>query len=180
MANHCTSDCSFHLLSTQSWWEVNFASLFCFLTSGLLGNAQGLEASHMVKNHLPTQKTQETWVGAPGWEDPLEEGAAIHSSLLAWRIQQTEEPGGLQSTASQRVGHDHSNLTLPVRYWKLFPSEFSKFAFASCTTQVQNLGVVLEGRFVYSIGVHLACLWLFSTSRSRKCALSPGPAIQTW
>ena len=52
-----------------------------------------------------------------------------------------------------RVGHDHSNLTLPVGYWKLFPSEFSKFAFASCTTQVQNLGVVLEGRFVCSIGV---------------------------
>ena len=42
------------------------------------------------------------WVG----EDPLEEGMAAHSSVLAWRIPWTEEPGGLQSTGSQRVGHD--------------------------------------------------------------------------
>ena len=41
-----------------------------------------------------------------GWEDPLEEGTAIHSSILAWRIPWTEEPGRLQSTSSQRVGHD--------------------------------------------------------------------------
>ena len=41
-----------------------------------------------------------------GLEDPLEKEMAIHSSILAWRIQWTEEPGGLQSTESQRVGHD--------------------------------------------------------------------------
>ena len=48
----------------------------------------------------------ETWVGSLGWEDPLEEGTAIHSSILAWRISWTEEPGGLQSMGFQRVGHD--------------------------------------------------------------------------
>ena len=48
----------------------------------------------------------ETWVRSPGWEDPLEEDMAIHSSILAWRIPWTEEPGGLQSMESQRVGHD--------------------------------------------------------------------------
>ena len=42
----------------------------------------------------------------PGREDPLEEGMATHSSGLAWRIPWTEEPGGLQSMGSQRVGHD--------------------------------------------------------------------------
>ena len=42
----------------------------------------------------------------PGQEDPLEEGVATHSSILAWRIPQTEEPGRLQSMGSQRVGHD--------------------------------------------------------------------------
>ena len=42
----------------------------------------------------------------PVWEDPLEEGMATHSSLLAWRIPWTEEPDGLQSMRSQRVGHD--------------------------------------------------------------------------
>ena len=42
----------------------------------------------------------------PGWEDLLEEGMATHSSVLAWRIPWTEEPGGLQSMGSQRVRHD--------------------------------------------------------------------------
>ena len=41
-----------------------------------------------------------------GWEDPLEEGMATCSSFLAWRIPWTEEPGGLQSTVSHRVGND--------------------------------------------------------------------------
>ena len=41
-----------------------------------------------------------------GWEDPLEKEMATHSSILAWKIPWTEEPGGLQSTGSQRVGHD--------------------------------------------------------------------------
>ena len=50
--------------------------------------------------------TQETWVQSLGWEDPLEEGMATHSSVLAGRIPWSEEPGGLQSMASQRVGHD--------------------------------------------------------------------------
>ena len=48
----------------------------------------------------------ETQVRSLGQEDPLEEGMATHSSFLAWRIPCTEEPGGLQSTGSQRVGHD--------------------------------------------------------------------------
>ena len=45
-----------------------------------------------------------------GWEDPLKEGMTIHSSILAWRIPWTEEPGGLWSTGSQRVRHDWSDL----------------------------------------------------------------------
>ena len=56
-----------------------------------------------VKN-LPVM--QETWVRFLGWEDPLEKGMATHSSILAWRIPWTEEPGGLQSMGLQRVGHD--------------------------------------------------------------------------
>ena len=49
---------------------------------------------------------QETQVPSMGQEDPLEKGMATHSSVLAWRIPWTEEPGGLQSTGSQRDGHD--------------------------------------------------------------------------
>ena len=53
---------------------------------------------------LPAMR--ETWVLSLGQEDPLEKGMAIHSSILAWRIPWTEEPSGLQSMGSQRVGHD--------------------------------------------------------------------------
>ena len=47
-----------------------------------------------------------TGVRSLGWEDPLEKGMATHSSILAWGIPRTEEPGGLQSTGLQRVGSD--------------------------------------------------------------------------
>ena len=57
----------------------------------------------MVKN-LPAM--WETWVRSLGWEDLLEKGMATHSSILAWRIPWTEEPGRLQSMDSQRVRHD--------------------------------------------------------------------------
>ena len=52
------------------------------------------------------QETQETRVQSLGQEDPLEKGMATHSSILAWEIPRTEEPGGLQSMGSQRVGQD--------------------------------------------------------------------------
>ena len=48
----------------------------------------------------------ETWVQFLGQEDPLEKGMASHSSILAWKIPWTEEPGGLQFMVSQRVGHN--------------------------------------------------------------------------
>ena len=50
--------------------------------------------------------TRETQVQSLGWEDPLEEEMAIHSSTIAWKIPWTEEPGRLQSMGLQRVGHD--------------------------------------------------------------------------
>ena len=53
---------------------------------------------------------QETRVRSLGWEVPMEKGMAIHSSTLAWRIPQTEKPGGLQSMGLQRVG-DTERLT---------------------------------------------------------------------
>ena len=56
----------------------------------------------MVKNPPAVQKT---WVRFLGQEDPLEKGMAAHSSVLAWKILWTEEPGSLQSMGSQRVGY---------------------------------------------------------------------------
>ena len=65
---------------------------------------------------------QETWVWSPGQEDPLEKGMATHSSILAWRIPWIEEPGRLQSTGSQRVGHDWVTNTFTFKSYQMLCS----------------------------------------------------------
>ena len=61
----------------------------------------------LVVQNLPASfRDIETWVQFLNQEDLLEEGMATHSSILAWKITWTEEPGGLQSIGSQRVGHN--------------------------------------------------------------------------
>ena len=77
------------------WWCIHQDSKVTILT----GNME----TQMVKN-LPAM--QEAGVQSLGWEDPLEEGMATHSSILAWRIPWTEEPCGLQTKESQRVRYD--------------------------------------------------------------------------
>ena len=62
----------------------------------------------MVKNPPDNLGAAVTWVQSLGQEDPLEEKMGTHSSILDWRIPWTVEPGGLQSTESQRVGHDRA------------------------------------------------------------------------
>ena len=83
----------------------------------------GVPGGSAVKNPHASQKA---WVQSLGQEDPLEEGMATHSSILAWRIPWTEELGGLQSIAWQRVRHDWSDLAYthwPNIYQSL-PGEF--------------------------------------------------------
>ena len=65
----------------------------------------------MVKN-LPA--VQETCIQSLGWEDPLEKRMAAHSSIVAWRIPWTEEPGKLQSMGSQRIRHDWATNTFTL------------------------------------------------------------------
>ena len=77
-------------------WILTFSFNYAFLVA------------QMVKN-LPAM--QETQVQFLGQEDPLEKGMATQSSILPWRIPWTEEPGGLQSTGSQRVRHDWATNT---------------------------------------------------------------------
>ena len=60
----------------------------------------------MVKNPPAMQEPQKMWVRSLDPKDPLEEGMATHSRILAWRIPWTEEPGRLQSMGSQRVRHN--------------------------------------------------------------------------
>ena len=60
----------------------------------------------VVKNPPATGDIRYPWVQSLGWEDPLEEEMTTHCSIFAWRIPWKEEPGGLNSPGSQRVGHD--------------------------------------------------------------------------
>ena len=71
--------------------------------------------AHLVKN---PPAMWETWVWSLSGEDPLEKGMATHSSILAWRIPWTEEPGRLQSMGSQRVRHDWVVFTFTLSFLK--------------------------------------------------------------
>ena len=83
-------------------------------------------------------------------EDPLEEGMATHPSILAWRIPWTEEPGGLQSTGSQRVSNlacmhaHHSGLVLVGKGWK--PALCPRISLRTCWTRlpVKEKGSLLK------------------------------------
>ena len=62
--------------------------------------------SFILTYHVPMQKMQETQAQSLGTEDPMEKEMATHSIILAWEIPGTVDPDGLQSMASERVGHD--------------------------------------------------------------------------
>ena len=76
------------------------------LLAGRLYLLWGFLGGSAVKNPPAMQEPQEIQVQSLGQKNPLEKDMATHSSILAWRIPWTEEPGGLQSMGSQRVGHD--------------------------------------------------------------------------
>ena len=96
-------------------------------------------AAQMVKN-LPAM--QETWVQSLGWEDSLEKRMATHSSILAWRIPWTEEPGGLQSTRSQSDTTDCLALTLEAQWtvWTLGPKPWPDTHLGGVPTPSPCLG----------------------------------------
>ena len=87
--------CITELLYSRGWHNIVNQLYF----------SKGFPGGSELKN-LPVQEMQEIQVRSLGWEDTLEQEMATHSSILAWRIPWTEEPGGLQSTGPQRVRHD--------------------------------------------------------------------------
>ena len=94
-----------HKICTKRFGQVgrmSFACRTCRILTSIPLSGSSLVAQRL--NRLPAM--WETWVRSLGWEVPLEKEMATHSSILAWRIPWTEEPGGLQSMGSQRVGHD--------------------------------------------------------------------------
>ena len=87
-------------------------SIFSFIKASLV--------AQMVKNLLAMQKKQENWVRSLGQEDPVEKGMATYSSISAWRIPRTEEPGRLQSMGLQRVRHNRGTKTFTFTCLLLF------------------------------------------------------------
>ena len=79
-----------------SWVHISFEEIYVLLNNNLRASL----VAQMVKNPLAMQ---ETWLQSLGQGDPLEKGMETHSSILAWRIPWTKEPGRLQSMGSQRV-----------------------------------------------------------------------------
>ena len=90
---------------------------------------------------------QETWVQSLGREDPLEEEVATHSSILAWKIPQTEEPGRLQSMGSQRVGHD---LVTKEQQQQIIIAEYIA-VYSSCSKIQTWIVSCLLGQYSLSI-----------------------------
>ena len=123
--------------------------------------------AHMAEN---PPAMQETWVWSLGWEDPLEKEMATHSRILAWRIPWTEEPGGLQSMRSQRVGHDWVTDTTG---WQTRTAVLTRW----CITRV-SAGTVRLSSLPPVVSL---CVW-FAQSRptlcdSRDYYSSPGSSV---
>ena len=99
----------------------------------------------------------ETWVRSLGREDPLEKEMATHSSTLAWRIPWTEEPGRLQSTAAQRVGHDWAtSLTLFTQSISVLSTRFYKYLYPPWYSFVE---ILMSREMVWgdgALGKHLS------------------------
>ena len=122
------------------------------------------QVAQWYRNHLPMQEIQEIQVRSLGQEDLLEEGMATHSCILAWRIPWTEEPGGLQSTGSQRVGHNwahvhacsHSHTHAHTHTWSFIQQWFASHR--------QRLYILFLHYFYHPVTVCLS--WHIRTSFS--------------
>ena len=105
----------------------------------------------MVKN-LPGM--QETWVWSLAREEPLEKGTVTHSSILAWRIPWTEEPGRVQTIGSQRVRHDWAGALFPFS----LHFEFTQKESNPCLTWDEVFGWAMN---LYCVHQHyFACSWI--------------------
>ena len=106
-----------------------------------------------VKNLPAMQETQETWVRSLSQEDPLEKGMVTHSSVLAWRVSWTEEPGELQSIGSQRIRHDWTHIYL-----------INTYVFSSFLSLIIYISIALVANFEINLWLQSVQLGLLPTS----------------
>ena len=119
--------------SPLSWWVIrNDLSSSAYVkaaqnaVSVLWRKPECMGASLVAQTVKNPPAMRETWVWSLGREDALEEDMATHSSVLAWRVPWTEEPGGLQSTGSPRAGHDWATNSFISRGAEILPASWSK------------------------------------------------------
>ena len=112
------------VLSFIKWYYTICSFLWLtFLMTSWLNNKSlsSLESQLYDYSHYNPPAGQETWVQSLGWEDPLNKEMATHSSIFAWGIPWTEEPGGLQSIGSRRVRHDWATYLNSMIYFLPVP-----------------------------------------------------------
>ena len=127
---------------------------------------------------------QETQVQSLGREDPLEKEMAIHSSILAWKIPWTEKPSRLQSTGSQRVGHNwatspHLTLSFANKTYD-FPSSFFPFLFSLFLFSPMVFLFLFLSSFLFLLLLYFLCLLFLSISLSLKNKIVPEVSILVW
>ena len=125
----------------------------------------------VVKDLLPMQEMQETQVWFLAWGGTLEEGMATHSSILAWRITRTEEPGGLPSIVLHRVGHNWSDCAHTRR--KHMQQNNLKIYGAYCSSFV-------ELKWKWHFGDHIANRRGFPADSSVKNPPAMQEMQETW
>ena len=130
------------------------------------------------KNNLPArQERQEMWVWSLGREDPLQEGMATHSTILAWRIPWTEELEGLQSMGSQRVGHNWAHTHTHCLYVYIYIS-FIHPSVDTWVISIHNHYSVFCSLLAAGLSFLLAVISLLSVALGLRCcaqALSSCP-----
>ena len=132
--------------------------------------------AHLVKN---PPAMQETSIGFLVWEDPLQEGMATHSSILAWRITWTEEPGGLQSTRLQGVRHDWAAIAAAAKSLQSCPTLCDPTDGSPIGSPVPGIlpartlewvAISFSNAGKWKVkGKSLSCVWLFATPRTAAC-----------
>ena len=94
------------MMLRDTWVKLDWVDAICVKAPEVVLLCDGFYFHLVVQMIKNSPAMQEIWIWSLGWEDPLDKWMATHSSILAWRIPWTEEPGGLKSMGLQRVGHD--------------------------------------------------------------------------